>query len=264
MHIFGMLRVKNEARWIRRVIEAIQPVCERIFVLDDHSTDGTPAICTQLGCDVFNSTFSSLDESRDKDWLLNKIYGAIPLHDQHWTRGNPHSPYWCLAIDGDEELVCGDEQHIRRATQGTAHSYHLRIPYLWNDAQHIRVDRVYRRFESLGRPSLFRLMNQNFRFLKTPFGKGPDGRPANFHCSSIPQELLHGAQPCAARLMHWGYLSTEDRIRKYRWYNTIDPENEAEDRYRHIVQGDVPEVPAGAILRHAGPLQLEAVSWQAS
>lgn len=264
MPIFGMLRVKNEARWIRRVIESIQPVCDRIFVLDDHSTDGTPAICKQVHCDVFRSTFDSLDESRDKDWLLNKLYEAIPEEDQHWTKGNPASPYWALAIDGDEELVRGDEKFIRQAALGRAHSYHLRIPYLWNDPKHIRVDRVYRRFENLGRPSLFRLMNQAFRFLRTPFGKGPDGSPVNFHCSSIPQELLGGAQPCPARLMHWGYMNASDRLRKYQWYNVIDPNNEAEDRYRHIVQGDIPEIPAGAKLLHAGPLQLEAVSWQAS
>lgn len=260
-----MLRVKNEARWIRRVIEAIQPVCQRIFVLDDHSTDGTPAICQQIHCDVTRSEFASLNESRDKDWLLSKLYGAIPLHDQHWTRGNPASPYWALAIDGDEELVRGDAGHILNAVlRPSAHAYHLRIPYLWNDPAHIRVDRVYRRFENLGRPSLFRLMNQSFRFLRTPFGRGLNGEPVNFHCSSIPQELLGGAQPCPARLMHWGYMNASDRLRKYEWYNAIDPANQAEDCYRHIVQGDVPEIPINAVLRHAGPLQLEAVQWQAS
>jgi hypothetical protein len=37
----------------------------------------------------------------------------------------------------------------------------------------------------------------------------------------------------------------------------MDPNNAFEDNYRHCVQGDVPEVPASAVLRHAGPLKLE-------
>ena len=84
------------------------------------------------------------------------------------------------------------------------------------------------------RPSLFRLMNRNFRFQKTPWGNG-----ANFHCSSIPQELLHHAHGvCPAPLLHLGYMDAEDRMRKFLWYSKIDPNNEVEDRYRHIIQGD--------------------------
>jgi len=258
--IYGMLRVRNEQRWIRRVLEAIRPLCDEIFVFDDHSADSTAVICKQLQCKLWNSQFSGIDESRDKDFLLSKMYMNVPAGDQHYTLGNPSSPYWALAIDGDEELLKGDDRIIRQAImQPGIHAYHLRIPFLWNDSAHIRVDRVYRNFERLGRPSLFRLMNQSFRFLRTPFGNG-----ANFHCSSIPQELLGHAKPCAARLMHWGYMDREDRIRKFYWYNTVDPMNTAEDCYRHMVLGDLPEYPANMACKHAGPLQLEAIQWQAS
>jgi glycosyltransferase involved in cell wall biosynthesis len=46
MRFVGMLRVKNEQRWIARVIESILPLCEYVYILDDHSTDGTPEICS--------------------------------------------------------------------------------------------------------------------------------------------------------------------------------------------------------------------------
>jgi len=260
-----MLRVKNEGRWLRRVLEAIKPLCDRIFVFDDHSGDSTPIIAKQTGATLFRSEFTGLDESRDKDFLLSKLYEAVPQEDKHYANGNPECPYWALAIDGDEELVKGDDRIIRQAIMRPGiHAYCLRIPYLWNDAGHIRVDRVYRTFERLGRPSLFRLMNHEFRFLKTPFGRGPNGEPVNFHCSSIPQEMLSHAQACAARLMHWGYLNREDRLRKFYWYNTIDPNNAAEDCYRHMVQGDLPEYPVYYAYKHAGPLQLEAIQWQVS
>jgi hypothetical protein len=57
--IIGLLRIKNEARWIARVVRSIQPVCGRILIFDDHSTDGTPEICESLGCRVFRRSLSS-------------------------------------------------------------------------------------------------------------------------------------------------------------------------------------------------------------
>lgn len=249
MPIFGALRIKNESRWIDRVIRSIQPVCDRIFVLDDHSTDGTPEICADLGATVYRSRFQGLDESRDKDWLLSKLIEAVPADDKHFTRGNPTSPYWCLAIDGDEELVAEDVGELRKLTETPFASWALKILYLWNFPNVWRTDGVYGQFY---RPSLFRLMNRSFRYQKTPWGNG-----ANFHCSSIPQELLGHSQQSEVRLLHWGYLDPAQRRKKFVWYNTIDPSNPSEDQYKHVIQGDTPDIPATAKLKWAGPLQLE-------
>lgn len=247
MTIFGMLRIKNENRWIETVIRSILPLCERVFVLDDHSTDGTPEFCEQLSerVTVIRSTFEGLDERRDKNYLLSRVMGCVS--DRHLS-GDVKSPFWCLAIDGDEVLEANGPEIIRQSIANTPyHAFKLPIIYLWGRADQARVDGVYRNF---ARPSLFRLFNGNFTFQATPWG-------GNFHCSSIPQELLgHSHQQCGARLWHLGYLEREDRIRKYEWYNRIDPGNAAEDCYRHMVQGDVPEVPMGARLKHAGPLEL--------
>jgi len=254
--IFGALRIRNESRWIRQVVRSIQPVCDQILVLDDYSTDATPEICESEGCTVFRSAVPWVDnghgkvsdESAGKQFLLERVFEAIPARDQHFTLGNPNCPYWVLAIDGDEELPSQDTDAVLRAVKVPgAHSWAFRILYLWNAPDQVRVDGVYRRFS---RPSLFRAMNQGFRYQKTPFGNG-----ANFHCSSIPQTLLGCSAPCGARLLHWGYMDRADRIRKYEWYNAVDPGNAAEDSYRHVVQGDL--FPADSVFRWAGPLRLE-------
>jgi hypothetical protein len=61
----------------------------------------------------------------------------------------------------------------------------------------------------------------------------------------------------------------EDRIRKWEFYNSLDPTNRAEGydprfperrSYPHIVQGDIRQVPASARLIHAGPLELQALA----
>lgn len=248
MPIIGLLRVRNEARWIDRVVRAITPICERVIILDDHSEDATPDICSAIpGVQVYRSDATSFDESADKDCLLSMAYGCVP--DEH-KRGDDSSPWWALLVDGDEELMAEDQQVVVSLTQRHEPAFYFRIPYLWNDENTVRVDGVYSRMADLGRPSMFRLMNENFRFQRTPFGNGQ-----NFHCSSVPQEMLHYAKPSSARLKHWGYMHAEDRVRKYHWYNKHDPGNVSEDGYRHMVIGDL--FPEDSRFVHAGPLKLQ-------
>lgn len=241
MRFVGMLRVKNEARWIGRVIESLLPLCETVYVFDDHSDDGTPFICSGFErVRVFDSPFSGMDESRDKDWLLGKIRadGADIV----------------VAIDGDEILEADGPEKIRKLAAGHGEAWSFRVLYLWNSDHQIRVDGVYSR---MCRPSMFRLNASPYGFLKTPFGNG-----ANLHCSSVPQELVGRAIPTPVKLWHLGYRDRADRIRKYEFYRRIDPVSPGEDNYRHIVQGDVPEIPATAKLMHAGPLTLESINTQ--
>lgn len=258
MTLFGLLRIKNESRWIREVLAAALPICERIFVLDDNSTDGTPEVCESVSerVTVIRSEFTTLDESRDKSLLLQRVMDCVP--DVH-LRGNPRSPFWALAIDGDELLDTGPRRQriVETCRDHPAHAFKLPIKYLWNSDlslvdrlghRQIRADGVYAKF---ARPSVFRLFNRAFRYQTTPWG-------GNFHCSSIPQELLGQSDNLiGCPIWHLGYNDQADRIRKWEWYNKIDPGNAAEDEYRHCVQGDVVSVPAHARLKHAGPLRLE-------
>lgn len=249
MRIVAMLRVRNEARWIREVLESLLPVCERLFVMDDASTDDTAAICEATERTiVLRSPFEGLDESRDKNWLYDQI---LNHPDYCPTQHGFRWPDWIMCIDGDEVLEPRGSELIAQsiANDPTARAFSLRIAYLWNGRHQVRTDGVYQHFK---RPSMFKCFNPAFRFQSTRHG-------GNLHCSSIPQELIHGFRHCPARLLHLGYMDREDRIRKYQWYNTVDPNDSAEDCYRHIVQGDLPEVPAGARLKWAGPLRLEAL-----
>lgn len=234
---FGMIRCKNEARWIRRCIESILPLCDMVYVLDDHSTDGTPQICAEIPkTHVWNSAFEGLDESRDKNWLLEKI---------EERRGRPD---WIIAIDGDEILVESGAQVLRQSMDSTPYPcISLPVWYLWDREDQRRMDGVYGDFR---RESVFR----------------PDGSPfvstghgGNFHCGNVPLQIRQKRAYLDAPLLHLGYLHREDRIRKLAWYREKDPNNGAEDNYRHVAQGDLPEIPADIQLMHAGPLRLETL-----
>ena len=227
--MIGLMRVKNEARWIRRCIESILPVCSRVLVMDDHSSDGTPFICQGIpGVNVFDSPFSGLNETRDKNWLLGKVQGEE----------------WILMIDGDEMLADADVPKVVAATHSQFAAYSFRVLYLWDTESQIRTDGIYGQFR---RPSMFRPGNHKFE--STAAG-------GNFHCGNVPIELWRTAQPLDASLLHFSYMNREDRLRKYEFYNTQDPGNENEDEYRHVAQGDLANIPATARLRHAGPLEI--------
>ena len=231
MRIVALLRVKNEARWIEKVLGSIRPLCDPIIVLDDHSDDGTPALCEAVGATVLHSKFSGIDESRDKTFLLEAAAAF--------------KPDWCYMIDGDEFLEPNGPDLIRASISGgQSDSYMFPLLYLWDRLDQIRVDRVYSRMR---RHSLWKFVPGD-RFRTTHFG-------GNFHCGSVPERVVPLPKGlCAARILHLGYLHREDRIRKYEWYNRIDPGNELEDCYRHMVIGDI--FPATSAFKHAGPLQL--------
>jgi glycosyltransferase involved in cell wall biosynthesis len=246
-----MLRIKNEARWIERVIRSILPVCQCVYILDDNSTDGTIEICEKLisesgGIVLYKSKASTVDEARDKNVLLGMIMDQVP---QEYLAGRLDSPYWVLAIDGDEVLPAQYHHVLQNFCATRYHAGKLHIKYLWDSENQVRVDGIYRNFL---RPSLFRLYHRNYTFQQTPFGNGK-----NLHCSSVPQEMLAQAVGIAVALNHYGYLHKEDRLRKYAYYNEIDPHDEAEDGYRHMVIGDL--FPADSKFRHAGPLELKKI-----
>lgn len=288
----AMLRIRNEERWIAEVIEALAPLCPRIFVLDDHSTDATAEICSRYEqVAVLPSPFAGLNEARDKNWLFDQVMAAC-------------KPRWIMCIDGDEVLAPGDADTIREciaeneaareAGENPPDAYSFQIVFLWNEPTIARVDRIYGDF---WRPSMFRpfhpdpdvpdhasLMTE-FRWLSTPFGRRVNGDEPNLHCSSVPQRFLAGHKRLPARLLHYGYLHRADRVRKLDYYTGIDWLNRAEDSYRHMTQGDgvtldelpvtqrliaegkisvgdaqyMIDTPPAARLVHAGPLELRGI-----
>lgn len=213
------MRIKNEAKQIHAVLSQALMLCQRAFVFDDHSTDDTGAICRSFGdrVAIFPSPFEGLDEARDKNYLLQKIIEA--------------NPEWVLWIDGDEVLERSGPERLRHAAEngrGVA-AYSLRIAYVWNDSQYVRVDGIFGQFK---RPSFFRLKGQPVQRLRFP----ASGRGGNFHCGNVPQGLVGEVREINVRLKHFGYMTREQRLAKYAWYTHIDPNNPAEDNYRHLAE----------------------------
>jgi glycosyltransferase involved in cell wall biosynthesis len=230
-----MLRVKNESRWLREVLASIQPLTRDIVIFDDHSTDETPEIARAMGAAVMASPFEPgvINEARDKDVLL----AAVRLHN----------PDFVLAIDGDEVLEAGAAAKILPCLKTATQIYGLTVVYLWGDRQHYRTDGVYGRMvrTSIFAPAAFPAA----KYRQTEYG-------CNFHTGQVPLAAYRQGETIPCDLLHLGYMDRADRLRKYEFYTRMDPNNATEDRYRHVVQGDLPQFPAGAKFLHAGPLKV--------
>jgi hypothetical protein len=248
-----MMRVKNEGRWLKRVIDSVRPLCgKNLFIMEDGSTDDTVAVIQQAmaedGGYWFTSPFAGqgLNEQRDKNWLLGEVKKLC-------------SPDWVLMPDGDEELEPGGCDKIRRALEShpPVDGFSLRVLNLWNSVDTVRFDGVYGK---MARQSLFRA-NSNLEF--EPCYPGGNENHVVLHVSNAPGLGGPRLAPLNVFLLHYGYLHREDRVRKFDWITKLDPGNEAEGGYLHMIQGDGDRgrlgmaVPADIKLKHAGPLLLQ-------
>jgi GT2 family glycosyltransferase len=240
--IIGMIRARNEARWINRAIRSLYQVCEQVFVMDDHSTDHTAEIAEQNGAIVLPSPFDGpLDEPRDKNWMIQQIRKTV---SDRWGLITD----WIFCIDGDEELAPNSREKVLSAINDHgADCFAVRFWHLWDKRDQVRVDRWFSNFCRL---SLFRVVDG------VEFRSAYEGRGVNtgLHCGNAPAGM--NSALLNVHLLHYGNMLREDRLRKYKWYQENDPHNEIEDGYRHLVQGDIPEVPVHLRLKHAGPLRL--------
>lgn len=237
-----MMRVRNESRWIERVINSVKPLAgENIFVMEDGSIDETPELVLKAGAHLLPSPFigQPLDERRDKNWLLQQVKEAC-------------DPDWIFMPDGDEELEPGGSEKILRIlrTDPNVDCYGVQVLNLWNSVDQVRMDGVYGK---MARESLFRpIPGMEF---KSYYEGLPGHNHVGLHTSNAPYKMRTAMMNVF--VLHYGYVFAEDRLRKYNWILSIDPENEHEDFYRHTVQGDIPEVPADMVLKHGGPLKLQ-------
>ncbi len=211
------MRVKNGVPFVGEAIERAMSLCDRALIFDDHSDDGTAAICRALGprVTVVESPFEGLDEARDKNEMLRLLRWELPD--------------WVLWIDADEVLERSGPQLLREATRRDpfAAAFALRVAYVWDDPEQVRVDGIFGRFH---RESLFRMRGQSVERLQfRERGSGP-----NLHCGNVPMNLAGHRRRLGVRLRHYGYMTAEQRQRKYDWYVHVDPDNAAEDHYRHI------------------------------
>jgi radical SAM superfamily enzyme YgiQ (UPF0313 family)/GT2 family glycosyltransferase/acetyltransferase-like isoleucine patch superfamily enzyme/ubiquinone/menaquinone biosynthesis C-methylase UbiE/glycosyltransferase involved in cell wall biosynthesis len=218
--IIGMLRIKNEAYWISEVLAKAAPLVDGFVILDDGSTDETPAICKShpkvLRYEWQDET--ETDEVRDKNRLLQ------------WTLEN--DPDWVIALDGDEVLEDTATQTILNAINVVNPEFTklgIIFLYMWDNHDTYRIDGHY---QEVRHPRIFRVSGLPVEPVDLSFR--PSRYGANFHCGSIPTNLPGETLYIDVRVKHYGYFSPKQRASKKSFYKTKDPENAATGYYNHL------------------------------
>jgi O-antigen biosynthesis protein len=280
-----MMRIRNEGRWIRENLERTFEVAEVVVALDDGSDDDTIEQCfaalstdpaktlrseprlngvhTAAGMRECGGTRLVILRSPFRPAYARPLQGVSEIRDKNylWEYCKANVAFrHMLCLDGDERLSLGFIRHFDAAIgmlESSVDVLTLPFVYLWDGDDRIRVDGLYGwaadNLPQLRFPRLFtidRVTPDELHTMRFSW----QGTKGGFHCGSVPRECFRpfGTDPTGGTyqmpIVHYGYRDEEDRQRKYEFYNRIDPNNEFEGCYRHII---------GEPDRHApGPVQL--------
>lgn len=85
--IVGIVLVRNEDLHVERAVRNVAAFCDRLFLCDHGSRDGTPAILEQLAREQPNTFFHRLSHPRESHELIKPFCGTNT---------------WIFGVDGDE------------------------------------------------------------------------------------------------------------------------------------------------------------------
>jgi glycosyltransferase involved in cell wall biosynthesis len=189
MKMLGLMRVKNEDRWLTMCLEA-QYFLDHIIVLDDNSTDSTEEICRHFGVEYYKKPYDKgWDEGRDREVLANMAIA--------------YNPDWVCSMDGDEVLLPDTWDKLKPVLDDpTCRVIDVLNINLWNNANTVRTDAPW--------GNQYRQRFWRFK---------PGVLTYSFDHCSIPNEITERPfTQCGLGLLHYGYMLEQDRVQKYARY----------------------------------------------
>lgn len=266
-----MMRVRNEARWIAWSLERSFAVVDTIVVLDDGSDDltGFKILSTLMGAQAApdtrawrSGTIKIVERGPKSIHYIKSPFRPAARNSQAVSEIRDKNFLWeyckakvrfthMLCLDGDEvlsrEFIEGFDE-IQEYLETQADVVTIPFIYLWDGDDQIRVDGIYGNLDDgaprLRFPRLFtikRVTHEQLHIMRFAW----EGSKGGFHCGSVPREnfkiTVNGqladiaGATYLAPVIHLGYRDAADRLRKYKFYNFIDPGNQFEGEYRHII-----------------------------
>lgn len=203
--ILGML-VKNEAdRYLRRVLESAREYIAGAVIIDDASTDNTPALCREVLEDIPLNLIVNETSQFSNEWALRQ---------KLWREVVKMDPDWILMLDADEIFEERFKDEIQDLIKDpTVDAIGFRIFDLW-DEKHYREDHFWN----------FHLAHHGLLIRYFP-GLDDTWREKGQHCGRFPIAVSNFIMKNSdLRLKHYGWSRLEDRIAKYFRYLENDPD----------------------------------------
>jgi hypothetical protein len=112
MNFVGVLLVHNEDVFVERALRNVAEFCDRIFVVDHLSNDGTPEILRRLADELDHVTVLRSSDAGDSHRVLEPYAGTET---------------WALGVDGDELYDPGGLEQLREQLEAGAHGDVFRL-----------------------------------------------------------------------------------------------------------------------------------------
>ncbi len=202
--IIAMLIVRNEAhRYLRLCLNDLSQYVTEIVVLDDASTDATPAIC---------GTYAKVHLIRKNTatfWQNESL-----LRQECWAATIKRRPEWIMAIDADEIFENRLKTSIQRFTkQKNYDQISFQLVEFWGSLTQYRVDKMWNPQNRWGVYLIRYLPGYPYQWPNQPL-----------HCGRLPHNLPGNILQSGLRLKHYGYANQKDHLRKYQAYLQHDPQ----------------------------------------
>jgi len=202
MKIVGLIRAKDAGKWMAVLMEQMKVFCDEILFLGEPSSDDTNEIAARYS--------PVMIERPPGHEVGHGGHDKVLLHNC----ARDYSPDWIYAPDADELLEPGAPELIRDTIKH-ADSFEKTMVvspflYIWDDFYHYRTDGRY------GTITVVRL----FKYF-------PDMHPMDrsAHSMAVPPDLLKGGKffNSTIRLLHFGYMTINQRQEKHDFYSHRDP-----------------------------------------
>jgi hypothetical protein len=264
-----MMRIRNEERWIARSLARTFHVCRTVVIWDDASTDGTEA---QVRSFLLEHTAEATQPTglpwgwryaaRQRDGqgdvvvhFLKSPFRPARRAPQEVNEVRDKNVLWeyvksqiefrhVLCLDGDEVL----SRALLRAwpilvamLEHNVDAISVPLIYLWDTETQRRIDGWYGDADDrLPRARFLRVFTVDHLREDEVFHLhfADVGTRGGLHCGSVPGAgvLRHwsvGLAPGA--IVQLSYIDAGNRARKHAWYNSVDPNNETEGCYAHVI-----------------------------
>lgn len=198
--------VKNEeGRYLSRILKSLIGHIDEAVLIDDASTDRTVEICEQILKDI------PLHLVRNKKSMFAN---EISLRKMQWDETVKTNPDWILNLDSDEL----PEESFWENAQTMIENPNLerccfRLYDMWNETQY-REDSFWSAHKSVRTFLLRYRADFAYQWNETPQHCGRF--PSN--CDSFPKA------DDEYRIQHFGWATKEDRVKKSKRYQQLDPQ----------------------------------------
>lgn len=199
--MIAALLTRNEAdRYLAATLASIQPHADRILVLDDGSTDGTPDLARDMGCEVRTRTGDAM-------WGTES-----PARAELWAWGaEVAGDNWLYISDADHELVCPNDTLSVLCSSWQVTAWGIPLYDCWDSPQRHRADGQWAAYQ-VARPWLFRVAACP---QPTWSGRG-------LHAGHAPVNFPYsvGLAPQGVWIRHLGWMTARDRETKVARYRS--------------------------------------------